>query len=596
MAKLKESYDYLVIDFETVDPYVKDGMGAGWVYGIKVLGCAFQYPDGSADYILSKDAILKRIERTKTLIVFNANYDIGILKMWSIDINQFLIIDVLVMAKMYDTSKLSYSLNNLSKEYLDDNKSDEPMGQIAIDSELINTTDISKAIKFAKENMDKIQKINKQIVADYAIHDVVLTYQLYELFKQHDINYRHDFYSDLVKCLIHARARGVRIDLLKLLEVEAQLQLRIIECQRELNAFNGGEGVNCKSSKQLGQLLIKNGYNVEMTDKDNYKCDEAALKEMDNPIADCILKTRKLYTLKLNFIDKIIRYQEKTIRADKTKFGIDYFYGYVYPEIKILGATATGRCSSNSPNIQQIPSRDKEYAKLIRGIIVPDEGYQFICSADYSAQEPRLIVNDAALMKCTEADQIIKQFRADPNTDFHQIAADLMGVERVVAKTIGLGLLYGMGITKLAKSINTSIEQASFYRDLYFERLPFMKKLIENMSATLKERGYIKTLLGNQLKLDPVTYDDNGRERTFEYKAINKRTQGNAANQTNAALVCLYRAGIDFMFPVHDEVVASVNSIEEANKIKDIMENAIKLAIPVVVDVNLGTSWGECKK
>lgn len=588
-------YEFLVIDFETVDPYLDRKLGSGWVYkDIKVLGCAFYYPNGKTDYIVTKTSIINKLQKTKTLIVFNGNYDIGVLKMWGMDISKYTIIDVLIISKYFDSTRLSYNLDTLSKDYLGSTKSDEPLGELAIELGLVKGNE--KSIKVAKRNMDKLQAANKQLVAEYAKQDALLTFQLYEYFmSQEDMDFDIEFYSDLLKCMIENRARGVRIDLMKLLEVEANLQLKLVAAQRELNEFNNGEGVNSNSSKQLGQLLIRNGINVKVTDKDNYKCDKEALEEMDSDIARAILRVRKLRTLKNNFIDKIIEAQRYTIRSTKSQFGIDHFFGIIYPEIHILGAAATGRCSAKSPNIQQIPSRDIEYAKLIRGIISPDENYKYICSADYSAQEPRLIVNDAFLMKCKDAIPIIQQFRKDPNTDFHQIAADLMNVERSLAKTIGLGLLYGMGIKKLAVQIEESVDKASFYRDLYFDKLPFMKAIIDSMSTTLRERGYIKTLLGNRLRLDKSTKDEEGRERTFEYKAINKRTQGNAANQTNMAMVKLYRAGIQFMFPVHDEIVASVNTEEEALKIKEVMERAIPLNIPSVVDINLGENWGECK-
>ena len=601
--KTAESYEYLVIDFETVDPYLSLKMGSGWVYkDIKVLGCAFYYPDGKTQYIVTKQSILNKLQKTKTLVVFNANYDIGILKMWGVDIEQYLIIDVLLMSKLYDSSRMSYSLDEQGKDYLGIRKSDEALGDLAKELDLV-VSKTQNPVKAAKKHMDKLQEANKELVAEYAKQDALMTYQLYDYFlsKEPKEYYQFEFYSDLLKVTILNRSKGVRIDLLKLLELEAQLQLKLLDAQRKLNNFNQGNPVNCKSPIDVPQLLIKHGINLKMSEKGNYICDKHVLAELGHEVSECILDVRKLYTLKTNFVDKIIEMQRYTIRAIKSEFGSKYLYGFIYPEITILGASATGRCSSSGPNIQQIPSRDGEFAKLIRGIFLPEEGYTHVCSADYSAQEPRLIVNDAYLFRCKDAISIIKQFRADPKTDFHQIACELMELPgdpkeaRKVAKTIGLGLLYGMGVKKLALQIGKSVEQASFLRDLYFTKLPFMKTLIDSMSRSLKERGYIKTLLGNKLRLDKEVTDEEGHRRSFEYKAINKRTQGNAANQTNAAQVYLYRNNIPFMFTVHDEVVASVNSTEEAKTIKTAMEGAIKLAIPSVVDINCGNTWGDCK-
>lgn len=590
------SYEYLTIDFETQDKYLGLKLGSGWVYGdIWVGGCAIQYPDGTAEYITDKNKYKKIINKSKTLIVFNADYDIGILKMLNIDIEQFLIIDVLIMAKMHKSIEKSYSLNFLSKKYLKDKKSDAPLGELAQKLGLVKNCK-QDTVKVAKENMKALQEANLQLVAEYAIHDVKLTYELYEflLTKETSEYYKFEFYSDLIKCLILNRAKGVCIDLIQLLRVESKMQEALVDVQLRLNELNDGEPVNVYSPKDVPNLLIKYDLPVKISEKGNAGADKKHLESINHEVAKTILEVRALRTLKVNFIDKIIDIQKYTVKANKADFGSKVLYGYIYPEIKIMGAAATGRFSSNGPNIQQIPARGGEIAKLVRSIFIPHPGDLAFGALDFSAQEPRLQVHYAAEAKCHNHEYMLDQYLTDPTTDFHKIASEVMGVDRTIAKTIGLGLLYSMGLDKLAASLGVSKEEAKSLKQLYFDSLPYIQELIDKATLTLKKKGYIVTIDGRKLYLDTPAYID-GEQRTFEYKATNKLIQGSAAGQTMTVIVELYRQGIPFLFSVHDEIDVSIQYENHLQNIKEIMETAVQLRVPVVADSAQGKTWADCK-
>jgi DNA polymerase I-like protein with 3'-5' exonuclease and polymerase domains len=263
--------DALVLDFETKDPFLGLKMGSGWVYTrgnhFKVLGMAVIEPNGKQRYIKTKQSIINCLNKYDTYIVFNANYDIGIVHRLGVDLSNKTIIDVEIMAKMNNSTEERHNLNHLSKKYLGSYKSDAPLGEVARELGLVKSSTQS-AIGVAKENMDKIQEANPELVAEYAIQDVVLTQELYELFKEVD-GYDIEFYSDLIKALIQARAKGVTIDLIQLLKLDAEFQIKIMDAQLHLNKMNGGNPVNSSSPQDVPQFLIANGHNLEMNEKGN---------------------------------------------------------------------------------------------------------------------------------------------------------------------------------------------------------------------------------------------------------------------------------------------------------------------------------------
>lgn len=267
--------------------------------------------------------------------------------------------------------------------------------------------------------------------------------------------------------------------------------------------------------------------------------------------------------------------------------------------------------SCSNPNLQQIPARDPLIGPMIRGLFLPEEGMQW-GAFDYSSQEPRLVAHYAYLLELPGAEAFHTAYQKDPNTDFHQIAADLVGVDRKKAKNINLGLFYGMGKGKLADQLGLPMTEANELFAQYHAAVPFVRRLSEHCMSRAEQKGVIRTLLGRKChfnKWEPRRYQggppkshsdalaEYGPEikRAFTYKALNKLIQGSAADQTKKAMLELFRAGILPMLQLHDELDVSITSKEEGEKVMEIMETCVQLSVPSVVDMDIGPSWGEAK-
>ena len=271
--------------------------------------------------------------------------------------------------------------------------------------------------------------------------------------------------------------------------------------------------------------------------------------------------------------------------------------------------------SSSNPNLQQIPARDPEIKKLIRGIFVPEEGTRW-GSFDYASQEPRLLTHFAAAlpqrMRGDMVDKIVAEFHAG-DADLHQMVADMAGISRKQAKTVNLGIMYGMGKGKLANQLGVSETEAKSLLDLHEEKVPFVRKLASVASDRAEKQGQIRTVMGRLCRFDmweprgfgynkPLKYEEAvktygtvgpGICRAFTYKALNRLIQGSAADQTKLAFAECYEAGLPPMLQVHDELAFSIENDDQAKQIVEIMENGLKLNVPSKVDVALETNWGD---
>jgi DNA polymerase I-like protein with 3'-5' exonuclease and polymerase domains len=277
--------------------------------------------------------------------------------------------------------------------------------------------------------------------------------------------------------------------------------------------------------------------------------------------------------------------------------------------------------SSSSPNLQQIPARDPEIKRAIRGLFLPEEG-QMWGSFDYSSQEPRLLVHFAASMPDSQrspvVDTIVEEYHQG-DVDLHQMVADIAGITRKQAKVVNLGIMYGMGVVKLADQLGVSKEEAKSIIEEHETKVPFVKRLAVVASQRAEDNGQIRTILGRLCRFDmwePKTFGynkplkleeakkvygtvGNNLRRAFTYKALNKLIQGSAADQTKKAMADCYAAGLVPLLTVHDELCFSVEGEQQAAQIKEIMETGLPLKIPSKVDVDvpamrgLPNNWGE---
>jgi DNA polymerase I-like protein with 3'-5' exonuclease and polymerase domains len=594
---------YIAIDLETRDPDLKTrGSGAvignGEVIGIAVAieGWSGYYPIAHREGNLDKRIVLdwfKEVCATDGVKIFhNAMYDVCWIRALGIPINGHLV-DTMVMASLIDENRFSYTLNSIGYDYLREVKDE-------------------KGLKLAAEQAgvdakSEMYKLPAMYVGAYAEKDAELTLQLFktlsvEINKQ-NLTEVFDLETRLFPCLIDMKFKGVRVDNEKAHVLKKTLvskeQTLLLDIKRET-----GIEPQIWAARSIATVFDKLGLTYERTAKSNAPSfTKNYLSTHQHPLVQKIAKAREINKAHTTFIDTILKHSHKgRIHAD------------INPIRSDQGGTVTGRFSYSNPNLQQIPARNKDLGPMIRGLFIPEENHLWGCF-DYSQQEPRLVVHYAASTEPICFDEsvtkIVAQFK-DNSVDFHQTVADMAGISRSQAKTINLGLFYGMGKAKLQAELGLSTKQeAEQLFNQYHENVPFVKDLMIRTSSHAQGSGSIGTLLGRRCRFNkwepdtfgmhtPMTYEEAeltyGRKRikrAMTYKALNKLIQGSAADMTKKAMLDLYEEGIIPHIQIHDELDISVESPEHAKKIVEIMENAVTLKVPNKVDYESGKSWGD---
>ena len=632
---LKE-YKHIAIDLETRDPNLKSrGSGAlineGEIIGIAVAveGWSGYYPIGHREGNLPKKKVLDWLQEIcalpSTKLFHNAMYDVCWLRAYGIKINGY-IIDTMVMAALVNENRYSYSLNSLCYELL---------GEVKDESVLLQA---AKGIDPKAE----MYKLPAMFVGTYAEKDAELTLKLFKYLsleiRKDNLTEVFDLETRLFPCLIDMKVKGVRVDVErahllknKLSEEEKQLLLKIKkETQIDVQIW---------AARSIGKVFekLKLSYNTtEKTKAPSFT--KNFLQVHKHPVVQYIAKAREINKAHTTFIDTIIKHEHKgRIHAD------------INPVRGEKGGTVTGRFSYSNPNLQQVPARNKDLGPLIRSLFLPERNHTWGCF-DYSQQEPRLVIHYASasptLKNDDEVKKIVEQFKNN-DVDFHQTVADMAGIERLQAKTINLGLFYGMGKAKLHAELGSkNPEEAEKLFDKYHERVPFVKGLMNNTSRDAQSSGYITTLLGRRcrfetwelneynpgvfkpamtkaeaeaesvskqkvalkkrykykLDLKEITEEEIEKigkkirskiRRAYTYKALNKLIQGSAADMTKKAMLDLYEENIIPHIQIHDELDISVESKKHADKIIDIMQKAVKLNVPNKVDYESGENWGD---
>jgi len=310
-----------------------------------------------------------------------------------------------------------------------------------------------------------------------------------------------------------------------------------------------------------------------------------------------IAQAREINKAHTTFIATILKHSHKgRIHADINQLRSDN------------GGTVTGRFSYSNPNLQQIPARNKDLGPRIRSLFIPEEGCKWGCF-DYNQQEPRLVVHYASLQNLYGVDEVVESYKNE-DADFHKIVADMANIPRRQAKTINLGLFYGMGKGKLQAELGVTKEKAAELFNTYHSRVPFVKQLMDKASNAAQERGQIRTLLGRLCRFhlwEPNSFGMHkalpheealrehgpGIKRAYTYKSLNKLIQGSAADMTKKSMLELYKEGIVAHIQIHDELDLSIEDDKQAKRIVEIMENAVTLEVPNKVDYEFGKNWGD---
>jgi DNA polymerase I-like protein with 3'-5' exonuclease and polymerase domains len=442
-------------------------------------------------------------------------------------------------------------------------------------------------------------------VGEYAEYDARLTYDLYLLNKEEmdkqELEEIYDLETRLQPCLIDMRAHGVRVDLDQADIAKKQLAAREKQLMLEIKKICGID-IEIWAAASIAKAFDKLNITYPRTPKSNAPSfTKNFLLNHEHEIAQKIVEAREMNKANTTFIDTILRHQHK---------------GRIHSEIHQMrsddGGTVTGRFSYSNPNLQQIPARNEDIKKMIRSLFIPEENMQW-GTFDYSQQEPRLVVH-YAYADGLDVRTIVNGYR-EGKADFHKMVAEIAQIPRSQAKTINLGLFYGMGKGKLMNELGIEKEEADEIISIYQNRVPFVKQLTYNVMDKSSARGEIKTLLGRHCRFpfyEPREFGKKGFYKTKEeainalghgnykragtYKALNKLIQGSAADQTKKAMVDLYEEdGIIPHIQVHDELNISVENKKQALNIKNKMEKCVELNVPSVVDYALASNWGEAK-
>jgi len=595
------SHDEIAIDLETKDPELtKMGSGAiigkGEVVGIAVAveGWCGYYPiahGGGGN--MDKTMVLKWFQdvlNTKASKIFhNAMYDVCWIRAMGLKINGT-IIDTMIASALCDENQFRFDLNTCAKRYVGTGKDEAAL--------------YAAAKEWGIDPKGEMYKLPAMYVGQYAEKDAAITLQLWQYLKteivNQDIQSIFDMETELFPCLVDMRFLGVRVDV----QAAGKLKKQLVEREElALLAVKKETGIEPQiwAARSIAKVFEKLKLPYDVTEKTSAPSfTKNFLQNHPHPVVQKIAQAREVNKAHTTFIDTILKHSHK---------------GRIHAEINQLrgdnGGTVTGRFSYSNPNLQQIPARNKELGPMIRSLFIPEEGHTWGVF-DYSQQEPRLVVHYAALQNLYGVDDVLDSYNNDPNTDFHTIVADMANIPRSQAKTINLGLFYGMGKNKLQAELGVDKETSDGLFKQYHDRVPFVKQLMDNVMQRSQQRGQIRTLLGRLCRFhlwEPnmfgmhkaMTHDaallehGPGIRRAYTYKALNKLIQGSAADMTKKAMIELYKEGIIPHIQVHDELDISIESPEHASKIKEIMENAVELKVPNKVDYESGPNWGNIK-
>jgi DNA polymerase I-like protein with 3'-5' exonuclease and polymerase domains len=591
-------YNEIAIDLETKDPNLKT-MGSGSVTGRgQIVGIAVAVRDWSGYYPIrhegggnmDKNMVIKWFQdvlNTPAMKIFhNAMYDVCFIRAAGLKI-QGSIVDTMIAGSLVDENRFRYDLGSMGRDYVGRGKNEAVLAETAKE--------------WGIDAKSEMYKLPAMYVGEYAEADAKLTLELWQEMKKEIINQDiEDIFNletELFPCLVDMRFLGVRVDIQAATELKNKLLKEEKECLQLVKKETGVD-TQIWAARSIAQVFQKLHLPFDRTEKTNSPSfTKNFLQNHPHPMVQKIARAREINKAHTTFIDTIIKHEHK---------------GRIYAEINQLrsdsGGTVTGRFSYANPNLQQIPARNKELGPMIRSLFIPEENCKWGVF-DYSQQEPRLVVHYAALQNMYSVGDVLDAYN-EGDADFHKIVADMADIPREQAKTINLGLFYGMGKNKLQAELGVNKEKAEELFKQYHSRVPFVKQLMNSVMARAQDRGRVRTLLGrlcrfhlwepNQFGIHKALPHEEalrehgpGIKRAYTYKALNKLIQGSAADMTKKSMLELYKEKIIPHIQIHDELDISVESDKQAQRIKEIMESAVDLEIPNKVDYESGKNWGD---
>ena len=584
LCETLKSVPLLAVDTETTSLSVQDA---------KLVGISLSFKEGEAYYIpiahhapgdpsqrlagqLEEGAIrshLKPILENPEIkkVGQNLKYDSQIFLHWGVALHG-ISDDTLVESYLLDPEQ-PHNLDSLAFRYLGHQNItyEEVTGRGKMQVSFAEIS-IERAAEYSGEDADVTLRIHEKLLPELKRHE------LWKLYREVEM--------PLIEVLADMEYRGVRIDEKKLKQMSEDLARELAETERQVFKL-AGESFNINSPKQLSVILFeKLKLPVIRKTKTGISTDEEVLTRLlsEHPICEWIVRYRELGKLKSTFVDGLLAQIHPATGRIHTNYN--------------QTVTATGRLSSSNPNLQNIPVGGDRYD--IRSVFVASEGAGLL-AADYSQVELRLLAHmseDPELMKAFEQGEDVHEFTGRLIFGTQTVTPE----QRRIAKTINFGVMYGQSPFGLSQMLKISPKEARAFIDKYFERYhgvsQFVKRLIEDARA----KGYATTLLGRRRYLPEILSKNRIRRETAERAAVNAPLQGTAADMIKVAMVSLYRGLIErqlkarMILQVHDELVFEVPHAEKQvveKLVKDEMEGALHLKIPLVVDLGWGKNWKE---
>ena len=483
--------------------------------------------------------------------------------------------DTMVASYLTDPSRMRHNLEEVSLQYL--------KRKLIPISDLIGKG--SKAITF--------DKVPPELACDYACEDADIAWRLAEVFstafRERDIeSLFNDVELPLIEVLARMEMAGIAIDPDVFESLRVELQGRLEKVKADIFEL-AGESFQINSPKQLQKILFENlGLPPKRKTKTGYSTDVEVLEELalKHPLPGQILEYRTLEKLRGTYVEALPKLVHPETGRIHTSFN--------------QAVAATGRLSSSDPNLQNIPVRSDLGLRIREGFVPAGRSWRLI-SADYSQIELRILAHlsrDESLIAAFRED---KDIHADTASRVFGVAPEEVTADmRRRAKAVNFGIVYGISAFGLAKNIGVSNSEASEFIENYFAQYPGVKDWIEATKKEARQSGFVKTLLNRRRYVDDLDSSNVNVRRAAERIAINTPVQGTAADVIKIAMIRLDKALTNtksrLLLQVHDELLVEAPEAEStriANRMKEIMETAIELVVPLKVDVGIGTNWAE---
>lgn len=560
------------------------------IFEAELVGLSISYQANEAFYIPMPNnfnetqIILQKFSHifndlNKVIVAQNIKFDLNILYKYGINIK----------AKLFDTMIAHYLIEPEQKHNLDF------LADKYLNYKMIH---ISQLIGEKGKNQKNMRDIDINTVSNYACEDADITLKLKQIFTKEleQLDYNNLFYNiemPLISVLVDMEQTGVKIDINSLNNYSQVLKQDLLKIENNIFEL-AGEKFNIASPRQLGIILFEKlniVKNPNKTKTDQYSTGEEILVKLENkhPIIHEILEYRTINKLLNTYIDVLPNLINPNTQRIHTSFN--------------QAVTATGRLSSNNPNLQNIPIKEERGREIRKSFVASDDNYVFF-SADYSQIELRIM---AHLSKDQNMLDAFNKYSADIHT---ATAAKIFNVNtdavtrsmRSKAKTANFGIIYGISAFGLAQGLNLAVSEAKSLIDNYFAAFPKIKDYINESVAIAKEKGYVETIFKRRRQL-PNINSKNAIVRNFsERNAVNAPIQGSAADIIKIAMVNINKRLKDnnliskMILQVHDELIFDIYK-EELETVKEIiiyeMQNVTKLDVPLIVEYNYGNNWVE---